>query len=107
MLVTDHDSGGYDMDDSEIGVVLMAAAVLQLMFQVHINTLYNIYVYFANLAHFEGFKDLSPTQELMIVPTQLIHFIPPPSFSSYLSTLGLPSALVTVALSFAVFFCLE
>ena len=36
MLVTDHDSGGYDMDDSEIGVVLMAAAVLQLMFQVYI-----------------------------------------------------------------------
>ena len=78
MLVTDHDSGGYDMDDSEIGVVLMAAAVLQLMFQVHINTLYNIYMYFADLAHFEGFKDLFPTQELMIVPTQLIHFIPPP-----------------------------
>ena len=55
MLVTDHDSGGYDMDDSEIGVVLMAAAVLQLMFQVytwmyttqHLHTCIN----FANLAH--------------------------------------------------------
>ena len=43
MLVTDHDSGGYDMDDSEIGVVLMAAAVLQLMFQVY--TLYSTYIH--------------------------------------------------------------
>ena len=35
LLVTDHDSGGYNMDDSEIGVVLMSAAVLQLGFQVY------------------------------------------------------------------------
>ena len=57
MLVTDHDSGGYDMDDSEIGVVLMAAAVLQLMFQVYIYTcMYTTQhlhtcINFANLAH--------------------------------------------------------
>ena len=34
LLVTDHDNGGYNMDDSELGVILMSAAVLQLAFQV-------------------------------------------------------------------------
>ena len=34
LLVTDHDSGGYNMDDSEIGVVLMSVAAIQLLWQV-------------------------------------------------------------------------
>lgn len=34
LLVTGHEYGGYDMDDSEIGIVLMTAASVQLLFQV-------------------------------------------------------------------------
>ena len=34
LLVTDHDSGGYNMDDSEIGIVLMSVAVIQLLWLV-------------------------------------------------------------------------
>ena len=36
LLVTDHDSGGYNMDDSEIGVVLMSVAGFQFLWQVYI-----------------------------------------------------------------------
>ena len=35
LLVTDHDSGGFNMDDSEIGVVLMSVSVVQFSWQVH------------------------------------------------------------------------
>ena len=34
LLVTDHDSGGYNMDDSEIGIVLMSVAGIQLLWLV-------------------------------------------------------------------------
>lgn len=34
LLVTGHEYGGYDMDDSEIGVILMTTAMVQLLFQV-------------------------------------------------------------------------
>ena len=34
LLVTDHDSGGYNMDDSEIGIALMSVAFFQLLWQV-------------------------------------------------------------------------
>ena len=37
LLVTDHDSGGYNMDDSEIGVVLMSVAVIQLLWLVTVH----------------------------------------------------------------------
>ena len=33
--MTGHEHGGYDMDDSEIGIVLMSAAIFQLLFQVN------------------------------------------------------------------------
>lgn len=34
LLVTSHEHGGYDMDDSEIGIILMVAAIAQLFLQV-------------------------------------------------------------------------
>ncbi len=43
LLVTDHEHGGYNMDPSEIGVILSAAAVLQLLFQVLDASLHFIY----------------------------------------------------------------
>ena len=33
-MVTDYKHGGYNLDDNEIGVALMAAAVFQLLWQV-------------------------------------------------------------------------
>ena len=45
LLVTDHDSGGYNMDDSEIGVVLMSVAGFQFLWQVHVHTLLHIHVH--------------------------------------------------------------
>ena len=47
--MTDHDSGGYNMDDSEIGVVLMSTSIFQFLWQVHVHvpksmTLYTHYL---------------------------------------------------------------
>ena len=42
LLVTDHKSGGYNMDDSEIGIVLMSVAIIQLLWLV-CNSLYTMY----------------------------------------------------------------
>ena len=58
LLVTDHDSGGYNMDDSEIGVVLMSAAVLQLAFQVH------CMAPVANLVHFSRLQGSFPASSI-------------------------------------------
>ena len=33
-MVTDHQHGGYNMDDNEIGVIISIVAVVQLFFQV-------------------------------------------------------------------------
>ena len=37
LMVTDYKHGGYKLDDNEIGVVLMAAGVFQLLWQVNMN----------------------------------------------------------------------
>ena len=34
LMVTDHQHGGYNMDDNEIGVMFSIVAVVQLFFQV-------------------------------------------------------------------------
>ena len=38
LMVTNHEHGGYNMDDNEIGVVLMVVAVSQLVWQVNAHT---------------------------------------------------------------------
>ena len=42
LMVTGHDSGGYSMDDNEIGVITMAAGILQLVWQVKHNQLHTL-----------------------------------------------------------------
>ena len=41
LLVNNHEHGGYDMDDSEIGIILMVAAIMQLLLQVRSMCVYS------------------------------------------------------------------
>ena len=34
LLVTNHQDGGYSLDDNELGVIFMVSAILELLFQV-------------------------------------------------------------------------
>ena len=37
LMVTDHEHGGYDLDDNEIGVFISIMAVVHIFFQVYAN----------------------------------------------------------------------
>ena len=58
LLVTDHDSGGYDMDDSEIGVVLMSTAAFQFLWQVLIIFYYLLCTVIKHVCLFSDYRYL-------------------------------------------------